>query len=44
MRTSEPLTFTEMYHWAKLTKNELLAWEVDLLRSVDRVYWRVIHD
>ena len=45
MRTGEPLTFTEMYHWAKLTQTELGTWEVDLLRSIDRLFWKVAaHD
>jgi hypothetical protein len=35
------LTFTEIRSWSELTKQPLLAWEVDLLRALDRIYWRV---
>jgi hypothetical protein len=38
------LTFTEIRNWTELTKQPLLAWEVDLLRAIDRIYWRVISD
>lgn len=34
------LTFTEIENWGKLTHQTLLAWEVDLVRTLDRLYWR----
>ena len=37
------LTFTEIANWSKLTQQNLLAWEVDLLRTLDRLYWSVIN-
>lgn len=42
MRSGEPLTFTEIKSWAELTQQTLLAWEVDLVRMLDKLYWRVI--
>lgn len=42
MRSGEPLTFTEIKSWAELTQQTLLAWEVDLVRTLDKLYWRVI--
>ncbi|WP_163836874.1 phage tail assembly chaperone [Spartinivicinus ruber] len=44
VRSSETLTFTELYHWSELTKKNLRAWEVDLIRSLDRIYWNIIND
>lgn len=42
MRTGEPLTFSEIRNWSDLTKQELKAWEVDVIRTLDRLYWRVM--
>lgn len=36
-----PLTYTEIQAWAQVTRTRVTGWEVDLLRSIDRVYWRV---
>ena len=44
MRGREPLTFSEMQSWATLTHQKPLAWEVDLVRTLDRLYWRTIND
>ncbi|WP_434801436.1 phage tail assembly chaperone [Spartinivicinus marinus] len=44
VRGSDPLTFTELYHWSQLTHKHLRAWEVDLIRSLDRIYWNTIND
>ncbi len=44
MRTGEWLTFTEIKSWADLTSQSIKAWEVDLIRTLDRLYWSVIHD
>lgn len=43
-RTDGPLTFTELHHWSRLTQRRLLAWEVDVLRALDRLYWEVTRD
>jgi hypothetical protein len=42
MRSGDPLTFTEIKSWSELTHQTLLAWEVDLVRTLDRLYWRTI--
>lgn len=42
IRTGDPLTFTEIKSWAELTHQPLLVWEVDLLRTLDRIYWRMM--
>ncbi|MGI0119685.1 phage tail assembly chaperone [Zooshikella sp. RANM57] len=44
VRGSEPLTFTELQNWSQLTHKNLRAWEVDLIRSLDRIYWNTIND
>ncbi|MGI9277483.1 MAG: phage tail assembly chaperone [Endozoicomonas sp.] len=44
LRTSEALTFTEIHYWTQLTQKRIRGWEVDVLRSIDRIYWRVMND
>lgn len=39
LRTGESLTFTEISNWARLMRISVLSWEVDLLKTLDRVYW-----
>lgn len=39
--TGEPLSFTEMKAWATMTGKQLLVWEAQLLKSIDRIYWSV---
>jgi hypothetical protein len=43
MRSGEVLTFTEIKNWSELTQQKLLAWEVDLIRTIDRVYWSCVN-
>jgi len=44
VKGGEPLNFTEMKSWSDLTQQTLLAWEVDLIKTLDRLYWRVLYD
>lgn len=44
LRGTEPLNFTEIQNWSVLKRVELEAREVDLLRSIDLIFWRVLHD
>lgn len=37
----EPLTFTELYHWAQMTGKRPSGWEADLIKSLDRIFWSV---
>jgi hypothetical protein len=39
LRTDAQLTFTEMKNWCDLTKIDLLGWEIDILKALDRIYW-----
>ena len=32
------LTYSEIQAWANLTKNEPAAWEVEVLKKIDRVF------
>lgn len=41
VRGSEPLTYTELRNWSLLTKKVLLGWEAELIRSLDRIFWKV---
>jgi hypothetical protein len=36
-----PISYEEIKAWKELTDTVLLAWEVDLIRDLDRVYMRV---
>lgn len=40
VRGSEGVTWTELRNWSEMTHQKPLAWEVDLLRTLDRVFWR----
>lgn len=42
--SGEPLTFSEMQAWAQLTGKRLLGWEAELIKSLDRIYWKVQYD
>jgi hypothetical protein len=44
MWSGESLTFAEISAWSTVAGVKLLGWEVDLIRSLDRAYWRVAHD
>lgn len=36
-----PLTYTELHHWSEITGKRLLGWEAELIRSLDRIFWKV---
>lgn len=33
-----PLSYSEIKAWSELTKTEPEAWEVDVIKQIDRVY------
>lgn len=41
LRGSEPLTYTEISNWSQLTRRNLAAWEVSVIRALDICYWNV---
>lgn len=43
MRSGELLNFTEIKSWSELTNQQLLSWEVDILRTLDRIFWKIIN-
>lgn len=44
LRSNQILTFTEIHFWSQLTQKRLRGWEVELLRTLDRIYWNVLYD
>lgn len=38
---SEPIRYTEIYHWAMLTNLHLQPWEVDVLVEIDSIFHKV---
>ena len=41
---SEPISYTEIYHWALLTRNDPKPWEIDVLVEIDSIFHRVKHE
>ncbi|URA07144.1 hypothetical protein P9A48_gp36 [Xanthomonas phage Mallos] len=41
MFTGEPLTFSEIHFWSQPPGPGLLGWERDLIKSLDRIFWKV---
>lgn len=41
MFTGEKLTFSEIQAWSNLTRRALSVYEVDLIKSIERVYWEL---
>lgn len=39
--TGEPLTFAEMKAWSDMTGKRLLGWESEVVKSLDRAFWKV---
>jgi hypothetical protein len=37
------LTFTEIKNWSELSRTNIMAWEVDILKNIDRIYWNVVN-
>lgn len=42
VKTHEALTYTELASWSAITQVGLLPWEVDVIKTLDRIYWRVM--
>ncbi|ALH23698.1 hypothetical protein PaMx11_24 [Pseudomonas phage PaMx11] len=42
--SGQPLTFSELHHWSVMTGKRLLGWEAELIKSIDRIFWKVQHD
>jgi hypothetical protein len=38
MGVGEPLSFSEIESWARLTRRPLTAWQVDVIRRLDTIY------
>jgi hypothetical protein len=43
LKGDNTLSFQEIQSWAELTQQVPEAWEVELLKSLDRLYWRTIN-
>lgn len=39
----EPITWSELNSWSQMTGKRLLGWEAELIRSIDRIFWKVQH-
>lgn len=39
--TGEPLTYGELESWSNMTGKSLQGWEAELIRSIDRIFWKV---
>lgn len=42
--TGETLTFTELGEWSRVMGISLEGWEAQLIKELDRDFWRVRHD
>lgn len=42
--TGQTLTFSEIMSWSAATGIQLSGWEAQLIRDIDRDFWRVQHD
>lgn len=43
VKGSEPLTFTEIKNWAELTCVDLLPWEVSVIKTLDKIFWKYVN-
>ncbi|WP_444942534.1 phage tail assembly chaperone [Microbulbifer sp. ZKSA004] len=41
IRGTEPLTFTEIHNWSHLTRRDVSAWEVSVIRALDINFWAI---
>lgn len=39
----EPLTYTELQAWSAMSGKRTTGWEAELIKSLDRIFWRVQH-
>lgn len=44
LRRPEGITYTEIKSWSQLTCCDLLAWEVDTIKTLERVHVKVSED
>jgi len=44
VRGSEQLTFTEIKNWSELACVNLAHWEVNIIKTLDRIYWKQVYD
>lgn len=44
LASGEYLSFTEIKAWAELNGLQPFPWEVKLIKSLDRVYWKVYYE
>ena len=35
------LTYTEIRNWSEVTGTTITGWEADLIKSIDRIFWKV---
>ncbi|ALH23627.1 hypothetical protein PaMx28_27 [Pseudomonas phage PaMx28] len=43
MFAGEPLTYAELQAWSSMTGKRLAGWEAELIKSLDRIFWKVQH-
>lgn len=43
VHTSSELSYSELKSWSDLTHTRLKAWEVDLIKTLDRIRWSTVH-
>jgi len=39
--TGRELTYGEMESWSRMTGKRLRGWEAELIKSLDRIFWKV---
>jgi len=44
LATTEPLPYAEIKAWAEIMDIDVLPWEAKLVKSLDRIFWRVHYD
>lgn len=41
--TGQQLSYLELQAWSSMTGKALLGWEAELIKSIDRIFWKVQH-
>lgn len=44
VKGSEKLTYTELKNWSELTCVNVEPFEVEILKTLDRIYWKAYND
>ena len=39
----EPLSYVEMQAWSTMSGKRVQGWEAELIKSLDRIFWKVQH-